>query len=245
MRRIYVGDVQGCREELETLLEALRFDPARDRLRSVGDAVNRGPDSAGCLRLLKQLDAVMVLGNHELHWIEVAAGRRKAGKRDTLDSLERAHDRDDLLAWVRSRPLLHVEEDVVVVHAGLHPRWLDPAAKAAELRAALEEALAQGRSVWALPEVAFATSVRYCDPAGHEPQQDWPPPAAPFAPWDRWYKGTRTVVFGHWARRGLTVTERVRGLDSGCVYGKQLSCWIAEEDRIVQVPARRAWSPIT
>jgi len=247
MRRIYVGDLQGCREELEALLEELRFDPARDRLHSVGDAINRGPDSAGCLRLLMKLGAVMVLGNHELHWLEVAARRRKIGKRDTLTELERAPDRDELLQWVRTRPLLHVERDVVMVHAGLHPTWKPDAlaAKAAQLRAELDEALAADRSPWELPEIAFVTSVRWCDRDGREPADDWPPPPPPFRPWEEWYRGERTVVAGHWARRGLVVGERVRALDSGCVYGRELSAWIAEEDRIVQVRARRAWAPIT
>ena len=62
--------------------------------------------------------------------------------------------------------------------------------------------------------------------------------------WGLSYPGeTRTVVFGHWARQGLVVAERVRGLDTGCVWGKQLTAWIAEEDRLVQVPAARVYSP--
>ncbi len=245
MRRIYVGDLQGCREELELLLERVNFDPARDRLHSVGDAVNRGPDSAGCVRLLKRLDAVMVLGNHELHWFDVAAGWRKAGKRDTLSSLLHAPDHDELLAWARARPLLHVEPDVLLVHAGLDPRWVDLSATAARLRAALDGALAQGHSPWGLAEVAFVTSVRYCDERGREPEDDWPPPPLPFQPWDHWYRGDRIVVCGHWARRGLVVGDKLRALDSGCVYGKQLSAWIPEEKRIVQVAARRAYAPVT
>ncbi len=247
MRRIYVGDVQGCREELERLLEAVKFDPAGDRLHSVGDAINRGPDSAGCLRLLKQLGAVMVLGNHELHWLEIEAKRRHPGKRDTLDELLAAPDHDELLDWTRSRPLLHVERDVVLVHAGLHPTWRDAdlPAKATALRAALDDALARDLSPWRLPEVAFATSVRFCDPHGAEPDDDDPPPPPPFRPWDDFWRGERVVVCGHWARRGLVIGPKLRALDSGCVYGKQLTAWIAEEQRIAQVPAARAYSPIT
>jgi bis(5'-nucleosyl)-tetraphosphatase (symmetrical) len=247
MRRIYVGDVQGCREELERVLEAVRFDPARDRLHSVGDAINRGPDSVGCLRLLKQLGAVMVLGNHELHWLEIEAKRRHPGRRDTLDALLTAPDHDELLAWTRARPLLHVERDVVLVHAGLHPTWREEslAAKATELRLALDRALADDVSPWKLPEVAFVTSVRFCDPQGAEPDDDWPPPPPPFRPWDEFWRGDRVVVCGHWARRGLVVGPKLRALDSGCVYGKQLTAWIAEEERIVQVPAVRAWAPVT
>jgi bis(5'-nucleosyl)-tetraphosphatase (symmetrical) len=78
--------------------------------------------------------------------------------------------------------------------------------------------------------------VRYCDASGRQPDDDWPPPGPPFRPWDDFYAGRRRVVFGHWARRGLVVRPQCVGLDSGCCYGGQLSAWIAEEDRVVQVP---------
>src|SRR6185436_12949648 len=83
-RRIFIGDIQGCREELEALLEKLRFDPVADVLCPVGDLVNRGPDSLGVLRLLKRLGAASVLGNHELHLLQIAAGLREPRRNDTL-----------------------------------------------------------------------------------------------------------------------------------------------------------------
>jgi bis(5'-nucleosyl)-tetraphosphatase (symmetrical) len=83
--------------------------------------------------------------------------------------------------------------------------------------------------------IAFAAEVRHCDAGGRRPAQDDPPPGLPFKPWDHWYGGPYTVVFGHWARRGLVAGARVRGLDTGCVYGGPLTAWIAEEDRFVQV----------
>src|SRR5262245_62620147 len=88
-RRIFIGDVQGCRAELETLLQRLRFDPARDELFSVGDLVNRGPDSLGALRLAKELGAKAVLGNHDVHLLQRAAGLRKEKPGDTLEDLLR------------------------------------------------------------------------------------------------------------------------------------------------------------
>ena len=242
MRRIFVGDLQGCRQELERLLDEVKFAPPEDRLYSVGDAINRGPDSAGCVRLLKRLDATMVLGNHEVHWFEVAAGRRKQGKRDTLGSLLEAPDRDELDAWLRARPILVCEPDVALVHAALHPKWRDLEVRAKELRAAFERALARGTPLGELGDLAFATTARYCDTEGRQPEDDWPPPPPPFVPWDELYVGERTVVFGHWARRGLVSRPRIRGLDTGCVYGRELTAWIAEEDRFVKVPARRAWT---
>ena len=118
-RRIFVGDIQGCREELEQLLDKLRFDESSDRLYSVGDVINRGPDSVGCLHLLRSLRTVMVLGNHEYHYLEVEAGRRRMKGRDTLESLLAAEDREELTQWLAEQPLLYVEPDVAMVHAGL------------------------------------------------------------------------------------------------------------------------------
>ena len=75
------------------------------------------------------------------------------------------------------------------------------------------------------------------------PTSPAPSRAAPFRPWDDFWAGPRTVVFGHWARRGLVQTEFARGLDTGCVWGGSLTAWIAEEDRIVSVPARAQHQP--
>ena len=123
---------------------------------------------------------------------------------------------------------------MLVVHAGLQPRWTNLSAVAAEVNRAVPAHL----SGFADTRIAFATEVRYCDAGGRRPAQDDPPPRPPFTPWDHWYSGPRTVVFGHWARRGLVTGGRVRGLDTGCVYGGALTAWIAEEDRFVQVPGR-------
>ena len=235
-RRVFVGDVQGCREELERLLEAVAYDPSQDALHPVGDLVNRGPDSLGVLRLLRQLDAGGVLGNHDVHLLRLAAGTRRPGGRDTLDAVLAAEDREELLAWLAARPFARAWDDVVCVHAALHPGWADPVA-----------ALAGVDPYGSDPRSDFATRVRYCGPDGARPEEDWPPPAPPFAAWyEHWQARAdepRTVVFGHWARAGLVVRDRVRGLDTGCVWGKRLTAWIPEEDRLVHVDAARVYSP--
>lgn len=149
-RRIFVGDVQGCRSELERLLEELAFDPARDQLRPVGDLVNRGPDNVGVLRLLMRLDAEPVLGNHDLHLLGVADGQRSQRPDDTLDDVLQADDRHELLDWLRQQPYLRVDRDLFQVHAGLHPRWRDPATVLG----------AGGQRAVADDAVRFATRVR-------------------------------------------------------------------------------------
>ena len=105
-RRIFVGDLQGCLEELDDLLERVEFRPGVDELHPVGDLVNRGPDSLGVLRRLRELDAGGVLGNHDVHLLRVAAGTRTPGRRDTLSELLASPERDELLAWLARRPLL-------------------------------------------------------------------------------------------------------------------------------------------
>ena len=200
-RRIFVGDIQGCLAPLQRLLREVGFDASRDRLHPTGDLVAKGPDSLGVLRLCRELGAQPVLGNHDLHWLE--------------------HGRiadDSLARWLSGQPIVREYDDLILVHAGLHPHWDD-------------RRLARLRS----EDVDYAVTVRYCDADGNRPTRDWPPPGPPYRPWDDHYRLSRRVVFGHWARRGLELTPRVVALDSGCVYGGALSAWIAEEDRVVQV----------
>lgn len=233
-RRIFVGDIQGCRYELEELLGALDFQTGRDELHPVGDFVNRGPDNVGVLRLCREVDAGGVLGNHDLHALRVRAGTRKLRDDDTLVDLEQADDGDALLDWLAERPLAREWDDVTLVHAALHPRWVRPAQELAHLDPLVRDPLSD-----------FATRVRYCAPDGERPDDDWPPPGPPYRPWYELLpqRADHTVVFGHWARNGLVVRPGVRGLDTGCVWGGELTAWIAEEDRLVSVEATRQYAP--
>jgi bis(5'-nucleosyl)-tetraphosphatase (symmetrical) len=236
-RRIFLGDVQGCRVELERLLELVRFDPARDVLHPVGDLVNRGPDSLGVLRLLHSLGALSVLGNHDLHLLQVAAGTRALRAGDTLADVLAAPEREELLAWLARQPFLRVFPDVLLVHAGLSPAWSDPA-----------RVLAGIDPLAPTSDATFAVRVRWCDAAGRLPRTEDADPGPPFRPWHAFYDARlhagRTLVFGHWAAQGLVVREHLRGLDTGCVWGGKLSAWIAEEDRVLQVDAAHAYAPL-
>ncbi len=234
-RRIFVGDIQGCREELERLLERVRYDTAADDLQPVGDLVNRGPDSLGTLRVLKQVNAGGVLGNHDLHALRVARGLRNPGRRDTLSKLFASEDAPLLLEWLARRPFVRVWPDGVCVHAGLNPAWRDPVATLSELD-----------PYTPCVESDFATRARYCTVNGETPETDWPVPPSRFKPWWRFFKEDgwqgRWIVFGHWARQGLLDRPMLKGLDTGCVWGKCLTAWIPEEDRFVQVPAVRPYA---
>jgi len=141
-----IGDIQGCCDEFEQLLERLQFDPSRDRLWLVGDLVNRGPRSLDVLRLVRKLGegAIAVLGNHDLHLLATAlTPSRQLKPKDTLGSIFAAPDRDELLHWLRQQPLLHHDASLgyTMIHAGLAPDWDFATAQscAAELENALRD----------------------------------------------------------------------------------------------------------
>ncbi len=122
-----IGDIQGCREALEDLLDLIRFDPATDRLWFAGDLVARGPDSLGVLRLVKGLGvaADSVLGNHDLHLLAAHYGLARPKSRDLTQPIFDAPDRPALMEWLRQRPLLLEDKalDCVLTHAGIPPGW--------------------------------------------------------------------------------------------------------------------------
>jgi bis(5'-nucleosyl)-tetraphosphatase (symmetrical) len=122
-----IGDVQGCDDELGTLLSVLQFSADRDRLWLVGDLVNRGPDSLAVLRRVRSLGdaATVTLGNHDLHLLALSFGAAHVRSDDTLGETLAAPDRDALLEWLAGRPLLHEDPalNLCLLHAGLAPQW--------------------------------------------------------------------------------------------------------------------------
>lgn len=140
-----IGDLQGCLEPLQRLLERVNFDPSEDKLWLVGDLINRGPDSLQTLRLVYQLrhSVTVVLGNHDLHFLAVACGHRHQSRHDTFDTLLEADDLTGMMTWLRGCPLLHRDPQLgfTMVHAGIPPIW-DLAQ--AEARAREVEAVLQG-----------------------------------------------------------------------------------------------------
>lgn len=124
-----IGDLQGCYDPTQRLLERINFDPARDQLWFCGDLVNRGGQSLETLRLVHSLRAnsVVVLGNHDLSLLAIGE-RREEEQRKVNPDLQRivlAEDRDELLGWLRSQKLVHSDRKLgwMMVHAGLAPKW--------------------------------------------------------------------------------------------------------------------------
>ncbi len=142
-----IGDVQGCYAELLKLLDLINFNERHDQLWFTGDLVNRGPKSLQVLRFVKNLadHAVTVLGNHDLHLLALANGVDPHQGKDTVDDVLAAHDRDELVEWLRMRPLLYHDPflNFALIHAGLPPQW--DLEKARSCAAEVQEVLRSGK----------------------------------------------------------------------------------------------------
>ncbi len=246
-----VGDLQGCCDPLERLLQTLDFSPSRDHVHFLGDLVNRGPDSLGVLRRLRDLggSATCLLGNHDLHLLAVAHGVRKPHRSDTLDAILQAPDRVDWLNWLRHQRLAVHAHGWLMVHAGVLPQWdaAQTVALAGEVEAMLRspelgEFLTQmygnvperwdegltGVARWRCV-VNSLTRLRFCSADGlMEFNTKEGVGGAPegFMPWFE-VPGRRTagtpVAFGHWSTLGLINRDELMSLDTGCVWGGQLT----------------------
>ena len=247
-----IGDVQGCLGELQALLERIGFDTHRDRLWFTGDLVNRGPQSLETLRFVRSLGeaATTVLGNHDLHLLAVARGHARTKHRDTFGDVLGAPDRDELLEWLRCRPLFHGEAGFYMIHAGLPPQWSidDAASHASEVEACLRSDHCDElfhRMYGDLPDVWSPswrgwdrlrfivncfTRLRYCYTDGRiDLKQKGRPGTQPLdlVPWfahpERRSRGAGTVLFGHWSTLGFYAGHGVRALDTGCLWGGELT----------------------
>jgi bis(5'-nucleosyl)-tetraphosphatase (symmetrical) len=265
-----IGDVQGCYDALQRLLDIVRFDPPRDSLWLVGDLVNRGPQSAETLRFIMSLGdaAVSVLGNHDLHLLVAASGYTKRYPGDTLEGILDAPDREELLYWLRQQKLMHVGEGYAMVHAGLLPQWSIDEAQALAREA---ESVLRGshyddflRPLYGNQPrrwrddltgddrqrviVNAMTRMRLCSAEGemeftHKLAPVDMPPG--FMPWfdvpGRLSRGT-PILFGHWASLGVLIRNDVIGLDSGCVWGRKLTALRLEDRRTFQCGCTRSES---
>lgn len=259
-----IGDIQGCYPALDRLLEKVAFDPLKDRLWVVGDLVNRGPQSLQVLRLLRDLGgaATIVLGNHDLYLLMVAAGYSRREDDDTLHQVFEADDRDCLLLWLARQPLMHVEGDYVLVHAGLLPQWTVARAQALadevsavltgpdskafllELAGNQPERWSEDLKGWDRLRVVVnaMTRMRFCSADGRmalraKGAPDKAPPGT--MPWfmvpDR-YNRTHTIVCGHWSALGFYRAPGLIALDSGAVWGGKLTAVRLEDGAVIQVP---------
>lgn len=256
-----IGDVQGCFDELQQLLARFHFEEDRDRLWFVGDLVNRGPKNVEVLRFVKGLGdrAIVVLGNHDLHLVAQHEGVERSRGDDTLADVLKAPDRKSLVDWLRTRPMMHVEGGWAMVHAGLLPQW--SVARGVELAKEVQAALARPRyreflanMYGSMPDewsdalagwdrlrviVNAMTRLRFCTAEGRmqlKAKGKTPPPGQ--ARWFEFRNDREAIVCGHWSALGLKLTDKIAAIDSGCVWGGQLSALRLEDRALFQVPCR-------
>lgn len=251
MSKIYaVGDIQGCLPSLKALVKKL---PKQSKMIFLGDLVNRGPDSLGTLRYLKQLQEEKriecILGNHDLHLLAVDAGIRKTKGLDTVQPILDAPDREELIHWLRHRPMALCNGKVLTVHAGVVPQWdlqqtiecaqeVEKALRKKSYKDFLANMYGNTPNKWSnslkgyerLRVITNAlTRIRFCTPAGmmeFESKEGFEDGPKGYIPWFKTPKRKTQdslIYFGHWSTLGLLRYENIIGLDTGCVWGGKLT----------------------
>ena len=266
---IYViGDLHGCHAEFVRLLDAVNFSPTHDTLWLVGDVINRGPGSLACLQEAQALGSAVrcVLGNHDFHLLVVARGGGKLKKNDTLDDILASPQRESLLDWLQSQPLVVHEGNTLMAHAGLLPSW--SAEQALTLSGEVQSALQSEHSgaflsqlfgnqpdrfrddlegmdrlrciVNVLTRMRFIDAEERLDFAAKEGLDSAP---EGFAPWFQFPRqDDLRLLFGHWAAlEGRTPHAKVNveGLDTGCVWGGALTAMNLETGERTRVPSQQ------
>jgi len=267
MAHYAIGDIQGCHREFCQLLELIEFAPAKDRLWLVGDLVNRGPESLAVLREVKALGdrAVTVLGNHDFHLLTVAAGHRSPHRSDTLASILAAPDREELIVWLRAQPLVVIEGEKLLVHAGLLPQWTPATAlmlsrevhlmlSSSDSHQFLNALYGDEPRQWhdslsgfdrLRAAVNACTRLRFCQDDGTmEFSEKRGPAHTPegFRPWyahEHRRSAHLTIVCGHWSTLDLLLAPNVLMLDSGCLWGGSLTAIRLDDRRVFQVPSQQ------
>ncbi|WP_081768887.1 symmetrical bis(5'-nucleosyl)-tetraphosphatase [Herbaspirillum sp. RV1423] len=268
MKTYAIGDIQGCQFQLSSLLRFLSESSTITRLIFVGDLINRGPQSLATLRHIRSLGdhAEVVLGNHDLHLLAVSQGIRPLHPTDTLQDILTAPDRDELLDWLRHRPLALFEQGNLLFHAGVLPEWDAP--KVMSLAHEVETMLRGPNWVDFLRHmygnepihwddnlqgydrlrciVNTLTRIRFCTPDGgidfkiKEGAGAAPPGYVPWFDMPGRKTADVTCVFGHWSALGLTLRPNLIGLDTGCVWGGKLTAVRLEDRALFQVDCPQA-----
>jgi len=251
MSKIYaIGDIQGCAPSLKMLVKKL---PTKSKMIFLGDLVNRGPDSLGTLRYLKQLQEEKriecILGNHDLHLLAVDAGIRKTKGLDTVQPILDAPDRAELINWLRHRPMALSNGKVLTVHAGVLPQWdlqqtiecaqeVEKALRKKSYKDFLANMYGNAPNKWSnalkgyerLRVITNAlTRIRFCTPIGmmeFESKEGFEDGPKGYVPWFKTPKRKTQdslIYFGHWSTLGLLQHRNVIGLDTGCVWGGKLT----------------------
>ena len=268
-----IGDIQGCFHSFQSMLKKIQFNPVSDKLCLVGDLINRGAGSLEVLRWMfeHQSSIVTVLGNHDLHTLVVAEGFVSAHRSDTIQALLDAPDVEELLTWLRHQPLLHFEHDHLIVHAGLLPQWTATQAqslagevhrvlRADNYREFLKHMYGNQPAQWddaltgwdRLRVITNAmTRLRICSQTGEMEFKfkgelvNRPDGYAPWFEISGRASADTPIIFGHWSALGLHIANNVYALDTGCLWGGNLTALRLEDKTVFQVPCHVDDAPIS
>lgn len=215
-RTIAIGDVHGCADEFEELLEALELEP-EDRIIQVGDLVNRGPDSHRVIELAREYKVESILGNHELRLLTARRKKRPNLLKDyDTDTIAQLTKKD--WAFLEKLPTyIHLKSiDTVCVHGGFLPN-----------------------RPWKSQPAEIITSIQVIDHKGRPAKRSEAPKAPTWA--DSW-NGSPFVIYGHTPRPNVLQHPGSIGIDTGCVYGGHLTAYIIEDNSFVEVRALKTYA---
>lgn len=215
-RTIFIGDVHGCYDEMMKMLDTVRYTPETDSILFTGDLINKGPESAKVVREIVENGFRCVMGNHEARLLRLVKTPQELWTEKEKRMADVLRDPFQIADVVKNWPLWIDTPNALLVHAGLEPQ-----------KQKLEDMD---------PNVIL--SVRTWDGKGENLNSPTDPP------WFSCVKWPKLVIFGHWAAKGLVNVPGFRGLDSGCVYGKSLSAYSPEEDKLYTVPAAKVYTAI-
>lgn len=246
-----IGDIQGCFLTFQKLLKNLSFHPPEDKLWLVGDLVNRGPHSLEVLQWCfeNQEDLHIVLGNHDLHLLCRIANISPEKPLDTLDPILHHPHREKWMEWLLKQAFVHHEKNHLLVHGGVLPAWslseiihynhrAQLKLRSPDWKNFLDELRHSKTPSDEIQAIRIFTQIRMCKTDGKpEFKFKGSPDKAPEAliPWFDFPERktvNETVVFGHWAALGFQGKKNILALDSGCVWGRELTA-IRLEDRMV------------
>lgn len=259
-----IGDIQGCYDELRALLKIIHYQPHQDQLWFCGDLVNRGPKSLDVLKFVTDLpSAIVVLGNHDLHLLRLSLELQTPEPDDSLMAVLESAELSSYCQWLRTRPFMHVDLGVVLVHAGVAPQWeLSKALECAQEVSTvlsgphyldyLAHLYSDEPSLWTpdLKEqdrLRFITNcftrIRFCDKSGRlylAFKGEIGSQPASLMPWfevpHRKMQNT-PIVFGHWsALSGKMHGPNLYALDTGCVWGGSLTAMCIETKKRYHTP---------
>lgn len=257
-----IGDLQGCCDQFEQLATLIVQQDPEAMLMMAGDLVNRGPKSLETLRQLVAMGerADSVLGNHDLHLLAMAYAPRGPSNNSYLRPILEAPDREVLLDWLRHRPLAMQLHHHLIVHAGVLPSWgvqqtldyaheVEAVLRGPDFIAFLRGMYGNEPSRWS-PELVgmdrlrcilnVLTRLRFCtaqDEMEFTSKEGLENSPVGFAPWFSLPRQTEstTLVFGHWSALGLQQHSNLIGLDTGCVWGGQLTALRLSDHALFQV----------